>query len=268
MFVPSLESCLNLELQFTPFQLYHTEWVALFQLYHTESLCSSFTTQWVALFQLYHTEWVALFVFQFQHAQTAPGKRQPHVLKLIQCVSTEYRSVLATFAECFWLCACWENWMTCLKTVDCMTVLCFWIQTVLICKPKSLCIMSPWFRVHCGDAGSETVFLLSGHDQRIHLYKEVKFDPGSIDLEIMKKVFWDKVCFSMRRIHSRSDKLYILHSLSQNASLHQFEEQPVERLFPELQKLPSKLVCLSVQFCRACGSWYGMIDEMTLWRWR
>ncbi|XP_046908100.1 KICSTOR complex protein kaptin [Hypomesus transpacificus] len=57
--------------------------------------------------------------------------------------------------------------------------------------------------VHCGDAGSETVFLLSGHDQRIHLYKE-------------------------------------------NASLHQFEEQPVERLFPELQKLPSNVLWMDV----------------------
>ncbi|XP_063053968.1 KICSTOR complex protein kaptin [Engraulis encrasicolus] len=52
--------------------------------------------------------------------------------------------------------------------------------------------------VQCKDGCSETVFLLSGNDQCIHLYKE-------------------------------------------NASLHQFEEQPVERLFPELQDLPSKL---------------------------
>ncbi|XP_016348309.1 kaptin-like [Sinocyclocheilus anshuiensis] len=50
---------------------------------------------------------------------------------------------------------------------------------------------------------SETVFLLSGHDQRIQLYKE-------------------------------------------NASLHQFEEQPVERLFPELQELPSNVLWLNV----------------------
>ncbi|XP_026105041.1 KICSTOR complex protein kaptin [Carassius auratus] len=57
--------------------------------------------------------------------------------------------------------------------------------------------------VHCGDGSSETVFLLSGHDQRIHLYKE-------------------------------------------NASLHQFEEQPVERLFPELQELPSNVLWLNV----------------------
>ncbi|KAM9788457.1 LOW QUALITY PROTEIN: KICSTOR complex protein kaptin [Neosynchiropus ocellatus] len=55
--------------------------------------------------------------------------------------------------------------------------------------------------VHCDDGSSETVFLLSGHDQRIHLYKE-------------------------------------------NASLHQFEEQPVERLFPELQQLPSNVLWL------------------------
>ncbi|KAL0994645.1 hypothetical protein UPYG_G00125290 [Umbra pygmaea] len=57
--------------------------------------------------------------------------------------------------------------------------------------------------VQCEDGGSETVFLLSGHDQRIHLYKE-------------------------------------------NASLHQFEEQPVEKLFPELQDLPSNVLWLDV----------------------
>lgn len=57
--------------------------------------------------------------------------------------------------------------------------------------------------VQCVDGGSETVFLLSGHDQRIHLYKE-------------------------------------------NASLHQFEEQPVERLFPELQELPSNVLWLDM----------------------
>ncbi|KAF7669138.1 hypothetical protein LDENG_00238380 [Lucifuga dentata] len=57
--------------------------------------------------------------------------------------------------------------------------------------------------VQCDDRGSETVFLLSGHDQRIHLYKE-------------------------------------------NASLHQFEEQPVEKLFPELQQLPSNVLWLDV----------------------
>ncbi|XP_047462131.1 KICSTOR complex protein kaptin [Mugil cephalus] len=57
--------------------------------------------------------------------------------------------------------------------------------------------------VQCGDGGGETVFLLSGHDQRIHLYKE-------------------------------------------NASLHQFEEQPVERLFPELHQLPSNVLWLDM----------------------
>ncbi|KAF4073358.1 hypothetical protein AMELA_G00258070 [Ameiurus melas] len=49
----------------------------------------------------------------------------------------------------------------------------------------------------------ETVFLLSGHDQRIHLYKE-------------------------------------------NASLHQFEEQPVERFFPELKDLPSNVLWMNI----------------------
>ncbi|PWA22977.1 hypothetical protein CCH79_00002268 [Gambusia affinis] len=57
--------------------------------------------------------------------------------------------------------------------------------------------------VQCPDEGLETVFLLSGHDQRIHLYKE-------------------------------------------NASLHQFEEQPVEKLFPELQQLPSNVLWLDM----------------------
>ncbi|XP_069042519.1 KICSTOR complex protein kaptin isoform X1 [Lepisosteus oculatus] len=57
--------------------------------------------------------------------------------------------------------------------------------------------------VQCSGSDSETVFLLSGHDQRIHLYKE-------------------------------------------NVSLHQFEEQPVERLFPELQELPSNVLWMDV----------------------
>ncbi|XP_072531923.1 KICSTOR complex protein kaptin [Salminus brasiliensis] len=54
-----------------------------------------------------------------------------------------------------------------------------------------------------GEGLRETVFLLSGHDQRIHLYKE-------------------------------------------NASLHQFEEQPVEKFFPELKELPSNVLWLDV----------------------
>ncbi|XP_077596921.1 KICSTOR complex protein kaptin [Stigmatopora nigra] len=57
--------------------------------------------------------------------------------------------------------------------------------------------------VQSEDGGRETVFLLSGHDQRVHLYKE-------------------------------------------NASLHQFEEQPVERLFPELQQLPSNVLWMDM----------------------
>ncbi|KAJ0061474.1 hypothetical protein NL108_001963 [Boleophthalmus pectinirostris] len=57
--------------------------------------------------------------------------------------------------------------------------------------------------VQSEDGAKETVFLLSGHDQRIHLYKE-------------------------------------------NASLHQFEEHPVERLFPELEQLPSNVLWLDM----------------------
>ncbi|XP_048840081.1 KICSTOR complex protein kaptin [Brienomyrus brachyistius] len=56
--------------------------------------------------------------------------------------------------------------------------------------------------VQCGDS-NETVFLLSGHDQQIHLYKE-------------------------------------------NASLHQFEEQPIGKLFPELQDLPSNVIWMDM----------------------
>ncbi|XP_062454231.1 KICSTOR complex protein kaptin isoform X2 [Rhea pennata] len=55
----------------------------------------------------------------------------------------------------------------------------------------------------------ETVFLLSGNDPCIHLYKE-------------------------------------------NEGLHQFEEQPVQNLFPELQELPSNVLWLDV--CNIPGS--------------
>uniref|UniRef100_A0A4W6DUV9 Kaptin (actin binding protein) n=1 Tax=Lates calcarifer TaxID=8187 RepID=A0A4W6DUV9_LATCA len=63
--------------------------------------------------------------------------------------------------------------------------------------------------VQCDDGGSETVFLLSGHDQRIH-----PLQGGQLWMS--------------------------------NASLHQFEEQPVERLFPELQQLPSNVLWLDM----------------------
>uniref|UniRef100_A0A8C8S1J8 Kaptin, actin binding protein n=1 Tax=Pelusios castaneus TaxID=367368 RepID=A0A8C8S1J8_9SAUR len=62
--------------------------------------------------------------------------------------------------------------------------------------------------VHVGDQ-PETVFLLSGNDPSIHLYKE-------------------------------------------NEGLHQFEEQPVQNLFPELQELPSNVLWLDV--CNIPGS--------------
>uniref|UniRef100_A0AAR2LZZ5 Kaptin (actin binding protein) n=1 Tax=Pygocentrus nattereri TaxID=42514 RepID=A0AAR2LZZ5_PYGNA len=66
-----------------------------------------------------------------------------------------------------------------------------------------LCMFGVFYRLQFGEGQRETVFLLSGHDQRIHLYKE-------------------------------------------NASLHQFEEQPVERFFPELKELPSNVLWLDV----------------------
>ncbi|XP_075774103.1 KICSTOR complex protein kaptin [Pelodiscus sinensis] len=56
--------------------------------------------------------------------------------------------------------------------------------------------------VHAGNQ-PETVFLLSGNDPCIHLYKE-------------------------------------------NEGLHQFEEQPVQNLFPELQDLPSNVLWLDI----------------------
>ncbi|CAH2314209.1 KICSTOR complex kaptin [Pelobates cultripes] len=62
------------------------------------------------------------------------------------------------------------------------------------------CLLS--HRIQDGD-NQETVFLLGGNDQCIHLYKE-------------------------------------------NEGLHQFEEQSVENLFPELKDLPSNVTWLSV----------------------
>uniref|UniRef100_A0AAQ5YUF6 Kaptin (actin binding protein) n=1 Tax=Amphiprion ocellaris TaxID=80972 RepID=A0AAQ5YUF6_AMPOC len=46
--------------------------------------------------------------------------------------------------------------------------------------------------VQCADGGSETVFLLSGHDQRIHLYKEVRSLPGptNFNLNLKMLVLW------------------------------------------------------------------------------
>ncbi|NXC46188.1 KPTN protein, partial [Penelope pileata] len=62
--------------------------------------------------------------------------------------------------------------------------------------------------VRVGDS-CDTVFLLSGNDPGIHLYRE-------------------------------------------NEGLHQFEEQPVQELFPELQELPSNVLWLDV--CNLPGS--------------
>lgn len=41
----------------------------------------------------------------------------------------------------------------------------------------------------------------------------------------------------------------LLSCSQQNVSLHQFEEQPVEKLFPELQQLTSKLVWIQSSLC-------------------
>lgn len=49
---------------------------------------------------------------------------------------------------------------------------------------------------------------------------------------------------SKKQRPSNFASLGVTASLQQNASLHQFEEQPVEKLFPELQQLPSKSVCV------------------------
>ncbi|CAB1352300.1 unnamed protein product, partial [Coregonus sp. 'balchen'] len=77
--------------------------------------------------------------------------------------------------------------------------------------------------MQCGDGCSETVFLLSGHDQRIHLYKE-------------------------------------------NSSLHQFEEQPVERLIPELKDLPSNVLLLDVLSIEAVVVSQRLAVRTAAWR--
>lgn len=43
-------------------------------------------------------------------------------------------------------------------------------------------------RVQCDDGGRETVFLLSGHDQRIHLYKEVRKESDIIIITMISHV--------------------------------------------------------------------------------
>lgn len=64
--------------------------------------------------------------------------------------------------------------------------------------------------------------LWTKRDETVFLARETKQDETSCNINI-KTSAW-------------------LSCFQQNASLHQFEEQPVERLFPELQQLPSKLV--------------------------
>ncbi|KAM4643467.1 LOW QUALITY PROTEIN: KICSTOR complex protein kaptin [Amazona ochrocephala] len=78
--------------------------------------------------------------------------------------------------------------------LDCVAQSCLNLE--LQFTPFQLCHAE----VQIGDR-LETVFLLSGNDPAVHLYKE-------------------------------------------NSSLHQFEEQPIQRLFPELQDLPSNVLWL------------------------
>lgn len=80
--------------------------------------------------------------------------------------------------------------------LDCVAQSCLNLE--LQFTPFQLCHAE----VRAGDR-LETVFLLSGNDPAVHLYKE-------------------------------------------NSSSHQFEEQPIQRLFPELQDLPSNVLWLHV----------------------
>lgn len=74
----------------------------------------------------------------------------------------------------------------------------------------------------------ETVFLLSGNDPAIHLYKEVR----------QGEAWRAQPC--RRRQGMATDPSGVGSWFSQNEGLHQFEEQPVENLFPELTSLTSR----------------------------
>ncbi|KAK7802668.1 hypothetical protein U0070_011604 [Myodes glareolus] len=85
----------------------------------------------------------------------------------------------------------------------------------------------------------ETVFLLSGNDPAIHLYKEVR-RAGRAQAGRESPLRWWPVC------RSPDDSLRARLSFPQNEELHQFEEQPVENLFPELTNLTSSVLWLDV----------------------
>ncbi|KAI5630382.1 kaptin [Silurus asotus] len=122
----------------------------------------------------------------------------------------------------------------------------------------------------------ETVFLLSGHDQRIHLYKEdsgdkatpflniyCEYEPGSefnlesiaqscLNLELQFTPF-QLYHTELQYEEGQRETVFLLsghdqriHLYKENASLHQFEEQPVERFFPELNNLPSNVLWMNV----------------------
>lgn len=96
-------------------------------------------------------------------------------------------------------------------------------------------------RVHIGDR-CDTVFLLSGTDPGIHLYREVSGDGGR----------WG----GKGGGHSCCPRCphcpHVADVPPQNEGLHQFEEQPLHELFPELQELPSRW-----------GGWDGPVGPMS-----
>lgn len=77
----------------------------------------------------------------------------------------------------------------------------------------SVSFFSPSVRVQCAEERSETVFLLSGHDQRIHLYKEVSGNIRSVHSdENVKYLSLPYLCISVCDIVS-SKSIYLLSSV-------------------------------------------------------
>lgn len=121
------ESCLNLELQFTPFQLYHTEWVTFL---HKDKMLNYFQA-------------VSVMISRFLSPSISSSKNfsGPALMSLYE-------------------------WLV---------------------RAPLTCCSHVRIRVQCEGGGSETVFLLSGHDQRIHLYKEVR---SQTELCVCVRRFW------------------------------------------------------------------------------
>lgn len=80
------------------------------------------------------------------------------------------------------------------------------------------------------------MFLLSGNDPAIHLYKEVR----------QREARWARPCPGCHGLVLGMKPVTDSHVgggwswFPQNEGLHQFEEQPVENLFPELTNLTSR----------------------------